>query len=334
MLIAGFIAAIVIGFTLGMIGGGGSILTVPVLVYLLHIDPVLATAYSLFVVGISSAVGAFNYMKKGLLSYKTAIIFAVPSFIAVFLTRKFLVPAIPEELFSIGALDITTEVLFILILIVVMLAVSLISLNKLFHGSKKHIRAFLLVTPAAIMVFLIRQFLIPRIPENLIMIGDFILTRGMGIMLFFALIMFLSAFSMIRSSNTIPEEKEPKGIIYNYPMIVVEGAVIGTITGIVGAGGGFLIIPALVLLARLPMKMAIGTSLLIIAVKSLAGFLGDVSNQIIDWVFLLSFTGMAIIGIFIGTFTSKYFDNNKLKKVFGWFVLLMSVYIVLKELYN
>jgi uncharacterized membrane protein YfcA len=333
MLIAGFIAAIVIGFTLGMIGGGGSILTVPVLVYLLHVDPVLATAYSLFVVGISSSVGAFSYMKKGLLSYKTAIIFAVPSFIAVFLTRRFLVPAIPEQLFSIGKLDITTEVLFILLLIVAMLAVSLMSLNKLFRGSKKHIRAFLLVTPAAIMVFLVRQFFIPGIPDNLIVIGNFTLTRDMGIMLFFALIMLISAFSMIKKDKAFQGENERRGIMYNYPMIVLEGGVIGTITGIVGAGGGFLIIPALVLLAGLPMKMAIGTSLLIIAVKSLAGFLGDLSNREIDWIFLLSFTGMAIIGIFIGTFASKYVNHNKLKKAFGWFVLIMSFYIVLIELF-
>jgi len=328
----GFIAAVIIGFTLGLIGGGGSILTVPVLVYLLHIDPVLATAYSLFVVGISSTVGAFNYMKKGLLSYRTAIIFAVPSFIAVFLTRKFLVPAIPNQLFSIGELDITTEVLFILLLIFAMLGVSLISLNKLFHGSKIHIKAFLLVTPAAIMVFLVRQFLIPGLPDNLIVIGDFKLSKDMGIMLFFALIMLLSSFSMIKTRKPISDDTEPKGIIYNYPMIVVEGAVIGAITGIVGAGGGFLIIPALVLLARLPMKMAIGTSLLIIAVKSLAGFLGDLSNQSIDWVFLLSFTGITIIGIFIGTFTTKYIEAEKLKKTFGWFVLIMSIYIILKEL--
>ena len=257
MLIAGFIAAIIIGFTLGLIGGGGSILTVPVLVYMLHINPVLATAYSLFVVGVSSTVGAFNYMKKGLLNYKTAIIFAVPSFIAVFLTRKFLVPAIPEQLFSIGKLDITTEVLFILILILAMIFVSLLSLNRIFQGNKKHIKTFLLVTPAAIMVFLVRQFLIPRIPDNLIVMGDFTLSRDMGIMLFFAVIMLLAGLSMIRKNKSEENDKEPSGIIYNYPIIVLEGAIIGTITGIFGAVGGFLIIPALVLLDRLHMKMAI-----------------------------------------------------------------------------
>ncbi len=333
MIILGFIAAIIIGITLGLIGGGGSILTVPILVYMLHIDPVLATAYSLFVVGISASVGSFTYMKKGLLSYKTAIIFAVPSFIAVFLTRRFLVPAIPDQLFSIGHLDITTEVLFIFLLVIAMLSVSLLSLNDAFKGNKKHIRTFLLVTPAAIMVFVMRQFIIPKIPDNLIVIGDFTLSKNMGIMLFFALIMLLSSFSMIKQSSLKDNEEDPKGLIYNYPMIVLEGAVIGTITGFVGAGGGFLIIPALVLLARLPMKLAVGTSLLIISVKSLAGFLGDLNNQQIDWVFLLSFTGLAIMGIFLGTYLSRYIQGTKLKKGFGWFVLTMALYIILKELF-
>jgi uncharacterized membrane protein YfcA len=329
----GFLTAIIIGFTLGLIGGGGSILTVPVLVYMFRIEPVLATAYSLFVVGISSSVGALNYMKKGLLNYKTAIVFAVPSFIAVFLTRKFLVPAIPDQLFSLGKLDITTDLLFILILIGVMLGVSLLSLNKTFRGSKKHVRAFLLVTPAAIMVFIVRQFIIPTIPDNLIVLGDFTLTKNIGIMVFFAVIMFFSSFSMIKGRKETGEETEPKGLMYNYPVIVLEGAIVGTITGLVGAGGGFLIIPALVLLAGLPMKMAVGTSLLIISVKSLLGFLGDVGNQEIAWTFLLAFTGLAVIGIFAGTYTSKFIDGNRLKKGFGWFVLVMAVYILINELF-
>ena len=330
---AGYIAAIIVGFTLGLIGGGGSILTVPVLVYMFSIEPVLATAYSLFVVGISSSVGALNYMKKGLLNYKTAVVFAVPSFIAVFLTRKFLVPAIPEQLFSIGRLDITTDVLFILILILTKLGVSLFSLNKTFRGSKKHIKAFLLVTPAAIMVFIVRQFIIPGIPDNLIMIGDFTLTKGSGIMLLFSLVMFLAAFSMIKGRRDPVDEEETGKLKFNYPLIVAEGAIVGTVTGLVGAGGGFLIIPALVLLAGLPMKTAIGTSLLIISVKSLLGFLGDLGNQEIHWVFLLAFTGLSVIGIFAGTYTSKFIDGSKLKKLFGWFVLLMSVYIIINELF-
>ncbi len=328
----GFLAAIVIGFTLGLIGGGGSILTVPILVYLFQIEPVLATAYSLFVVGISASVGALNYMRKGLLNYTTAIVFAVPSFIAVFLTRKFLVPAIPDQLFTIGELDITTDLLFILILILVMLGVSLISLNKTFRGSKKHIKAFLLVTPAAIMVFIVRQFIIPKIPNQLVVIGDFTLTKNIGIMVFFAIVMFFSAFSMIKGSKSQESGHEPKGLISNYPVIVLEGGIVGTITGLVGAGGGFLIIPALVLLAGLPMKMAIGTSLLIISVKSLLGFLGDVGNQEIQWVFLLAFTGLSVIGIFAGTYTTKFIEGQNLKKGFGWFVLIMAIFILINEL--
>lgn len=331
--VIGYIGAILVGFTLGLIGGGGSILTVPVLVYLFHIEPVLATAYSLFVVGISSSVGALNYMKKGLLNYKTAVVFAVPSFIAVFLTRKFLVPAIPEQLYSIGKLDITTDVLFILILVLTMLGVSLFSLNKTFRGSKKHLKAFLLVTPAAIMVFIVRQFIIPTLPDNLIIIGDFTLTKNVGIMLLFSFVMLLASFSMIRGRKELDHDESAGSSTLNYPLIIVEGGLVGTVTGLVGAGGGFLIIPALVLLAGLPMKTAIGTSLLIISVKSLLGFLGDLGNQPIQWVFLLAFTGLSVMGIFAGSYTSKFIDGSKLKKVFGWFVLLMAIYIIINELF-
>jgi uncharacterized membrane protein YfcA len=247
---------------LGLIGGGGSILTVPVLVYILGVDPVLATAYSLFVVGSTSLVGAGTYMKKGLVNYKTALVFAIPSFIAVFLTRKFLVPALPDPLFT---------------------------------------------------------------------VGEAIITKNIGIMVFFALIMLAASFSMIKGKKggDAAEEEEVK---FNFPMIALEGSVVGVITGIVGAGGGFLIIPALVLLAKLPMKMAVGTSLLIIAAKSLIGFLGDLSSQTIDWQMLLIFTSLSIVGIFIGSALSKKINEKILKTGFGWFVLVMGIYIITKEL--
>jgi uncharacterized membrane protein YfcA len=115
-------------------------------------------------------------------------------------------------------------------------------------------------------------------------------------------------------------------------MIALEGLVVGVITGIVGAGGGFLIIPALVLLAKLPMKLAVGTSLLIIAAKSLIGFLGDVATQTIDWQLLLIFTSLSIVGIFIGSALSKKINEQVLKTGFGWFVLVMGIYIITKEL--
>ena len=258
--IFGFISAFFIGVVLGLIGGGGSILSVPVLVYLMHINPVTATAYSLFIVGFAAMVGAFKNMKKGLVDYRTAIVFAIPAFIAVYVTRRFVVPAIPDTILS---------------------------------------------------------------------IGDFVLTKNIGVMLFFAILMLLASFSMIRSkSKGLTEDSEVR---YNYPLILVEGLIIGFLTGLVGAGGGFLIIPALVLLAKLPMKKAVATSLLIIAVKSLIGFMGDLENIEIDWAFLLSFKSLSVMGIFVGTWLSKFIDGKKLKKGFGWFVLVMAVYIIIRE---
>lgn len=257
----GYLGAFFIGVVLGLIGGGGSILTVPILVYLLYINPVTATAYSLFVVGISALVGAIRNMQKGLVDFRTAIVFAIPAFIAVYSTRKYLVPAIPEELFY---------------------------------------------------------------------VGDFLITKDIGIMLFFAIVMLVASISMIKSKRGDSEVTD--GVSYNYPLIIIEGLVVGVLTGIVGAGGGFLIIPALVLLAKLPMKKAVATSLLIIAIKSLIGFLGDVENLEIDWAFLLIFSGLSILGIFFGIYLTKFIEGKKLKKGFGWFVLIMGIYIIFKEL--
>lgn len=259
--VIGYLGALLIGLVLGLIGGGGSILTVPILVYALGFNPILATAYSLFVVGTTSLVGAVKNMIKGMVDFKTAIIFAIPAFIAVYLTRAFLIPAIPDELFT---------------------------------------------------------------------ISDFTVTKNLVIMLFFAIIMLLASISMIRDKRK--ENTEETVITYNYPLIIIEGLVVGTITGIVGAGGGFLIIPALVLLAKLPMKKAVATSLFIIAIKSLIGFLGDVKNLEIDWNFLLVFTGFSIIGIFIGIWLQRFIDGKRLKKGFGWFVVVMGIYILYKEL--
>ncbi|UBZ06718.1 sulfite exporter TauE/SafE family protein [Salegentibacter mishustinae] len=261
MEILGYFGALIIGVVLGLIGGGGSILTVPVLVYLLAINPVTATAYSLFVVGASALVGAFKNMQKKLVDFRTAIVFSIPAFIAVYATRKYMVPAIPESLFSIGGFEIT---------------------------------------------------------------------KNIGIMLFFAIIMILASVSMIRENGK--KKADAEKISYNYPLIIIEGIVVGVLTGIVGAGGGFLIIPALVLLAKLPMKKAVATSLLIIAIKSLIGFIGDVQNMNIDWIFLAIFTGLSVVGMFVGIYLNKFIDGKKLKKGFGWFVLLMGVYIIWAEI--
>jgi len=259
--ILGYFCALLIGSTLGLIGGGGSILTMPVLVYILGIEPILATAYSLFVVGLSALVGTLRNLRTGNLDLMTGIVFAIPSFISVYYTRRFIIPAIPDEIFT---------------------------------------------------------------------IGTFILSKEMGIMLFFAFIMLLASISIIRGRKN-SEGNQNKS--FNFPAIILEGLFVGALTGLVGAGGGFLIIPALVLLAGLPMKKAVGTSLMIIAIKSLIGFTGDLSTSLaIDWAFLSTFSLLAIIGMVIGLYLNKFMEGEKLKKSFGYFVFLMAIFVLLKEL--
>jgi hypothetical protein len=260
----GFSFSILIGISLGLIGGGGSILTLPVLVYFLGINPVLSTAYSLFVVGTTSLVGCIHYMRNDLVHYRAALAFVLPSFTTVFLTRKYILPAIPDPVFSLAKREVSKEV---------------------------------------------------------------------ALMIFFAFTMLMASYSMIKGKNKTPEQKKsPLGFSYSMVLIVIAGALVGLLTGVIGAGGGFLIIPALVLLARLDMKMAVGTSLLIIAVKSLFGFAGDMATVAIDWIFLLEFTLFSVIGIFAGSYLSRYIEGEKLKRTFGWLVLGMSICIISKEL--
>ena len=264
MYIAGYLASILIGLSLGLIGGGGSILTVPVLVYLFGIDPILGTAYSLFIVGVTSVIGSISYSRHSLVDVRTAILFGLPSIVAVFLTRAYLVPAIPQEVLR---------------------------------------------------------------------LGDLIIDRSMMLMLLFAILMLVASISMIRPTTKSP--KSPQSALthrkYPYILILIEGLVVGSLTGLVGAGGGFLIIPALVILGRLPMKQAIGTSLVIISAKSLLGFLGESGLRDLDWGFLLSVTAFAILGIFLGMKLSHRIDGARLKPAFGWFVFVMGIYIILKE---
>ena len=142
--------------------------------------------------------------------------------------------------------------------------------------------------------------------------------------------MFLASISMIRSKRDIANTNSNSTI--NIPFLIIIGIGVGLLTGIVGAGGGFLIIPALVLLAKLPMKKAIGTSLFIIAANSLIGFTGDLQSRTIDWSFLLVFTAISIIGIIVGVYSSKFISGTKLKRGFGWFTLIVAFYIIYREL--
>ncbi len=264
MEIYGYIASIFMGLSLGMIGGGGSILTVPILVYLFSINPILATAYSLFIVGLTALVGGGFYLKKGEVDLKTGFVFAVPSFVGVYLTRAFVIPKLPDPVF---------------------------------------------------------------------MLGSHTVSKPLLIMLVFAVLMVVASVTMIRTKKSPPAPAKEISAKNRFLLISLEGLVVGAITGFVGAGGGFLIIPALVLLVGMPMKIAVGTSLFIIAAKSLLGFIGDLQHQaFIDWKLLLTVSGIAILGLFVGTTLSKRVSDKTLKKGFGYFVLIMGAFILYDQL--
>jgi uncharacterized membrane protein YfcA len=258
--IIGYLLAIVIGITLGLIGGGGSILTIPILVYLFAIKPELATTYSLFIVGISALIGAYKHYKIGNLHLGTAAIFGIPSIVSLVFVRKFILPIIP-----------TTLVTF----------------------------------------------------------QNFILTKNTLLMVAFAVLMVAASISMIKKQSATNAILKPKN-----SQLINIGFLAGIVTGFLGAGGGFLIIPALIFIAGLNMKQAVGTSLLIIAVNALIGFGGDVIIGVpINFQVLFSLAALAVIGIFIGTYLSKKIDGDQLKPAFGWFVLVMGIYIITKEIF-
>ena len=259
MEILGYFFALIIGLIMGIIGGGGSILGVPIFVYLFDMNALTATTLSLFVVGVASAVGATGNAKQGNVDFKTVLLFGIPSVLSVIFVRKIILPHLPDPLFSIGTFPIEKN-LFILILFA---ALMLISSIKMIVGNQK-----------------------------------------------------------IETTNQSPQ----------YPMLVTQGIAVGMITGMIGAGGGFLIVPALVMLLNLEMKKAIGTSMMIISMNSLLGFLSSQKTEI-NWQFLLIFTSIAVIGMLIGIQLAKKIDGKKLKPIFGWFVLMMGIYIIIKEIF-
>jgi len=264
MHIIGYIIAVLIGISLGLIGGGGSILTVPVLVYLMGVDPVLATTYSLFIVGLTSLVGGTKAYAQKLVDFRSVSLFGIPSILTVFIARHFILPQIPQTLFTLGSLQVN---------------------------------------------------------------------KGSFLMMLFALLMLLAAISMMRNND---DDKTAVAAVNSHDKtfsLLIPGLLIGLITGLLGAGGGFLIIPALVLFIKMPMKTAVGTSLLIIAINSIFGFVFSIGHFTLNWTLLFSFTALAIAGVFIGSRLSARMDGNALKKWFGWFVLAMSCYILVKEFF-
>jgi uncharacterized protein len=264
MIFLGYILGILIGICLGMLGAGGAVLTVPVLVYIMHIDAELATTYSLFIVGTTALIGSLGYLKNNQYNLKAILFFGIPSFVSVFITARYLVPLIPEKLFTIGELAVT---------------------------------------------------------------------RSMGIMIVFAFFMFVSSIAMMRSYRRIKQEEIKQAGRYRYGLILLQGLLVGIIIAPLGAGGGFLIIPALVLLCKLPMKQAVGSSLILITFNSAIGFMGKLTPEIvIDWKFLLTFSLFTVTGILTGIFLSKYMTGQRLRYYFAWFILLIGVIVLTKEI--
>lgn len=250
------------GLTLGLIGAGGSILTVPILVYMLGVSPIIATGYSLLVVGIASFVGAIKYWKSRLVDFKAAITFAIPAMLSVLIVRAYVFPAIPIEIIGIH--------------------------------------------------------------------------KDIFIMLFFSVLMILASVFMltpIKATDKILENSEEKINISQILKLVIGSSFVGFLTGMVGAGGGFLIIPTLIWLFKLDIKTAIGTSLTIIAINSLIGFSGDLANNIpLDWNLLIIFISLTLLGMIIGTNLGKKINGQHLKKLFGIFTLILGLSILTIEL--
>ncbi len=183
--------------------------------------------------------------------------------------------------------------------------------------------------PAFVMVFIMRTFVLPSLPEIIYASRSFTLSKDLLIMVVFALLMIGASYSMIVSRQTAIELTKQK---VNYWIIFLEGLIVGALTGFVGAGGGFMIIPALVLFAKLPMKKAVGTSLLIISINSAFGAVGDFTAGVaMNWNFLLKFVGFTVLGVLAGSYFTKSIDGERLKPAFGWFVLIMGIWILVKE---
>ena len=263
MIVLVFLLIVLVGISLGLIGGGGSVLTVPILVYFMGLNPILATSYSLFIVGSTSMVGALINYRKGLVCLNTVMLFGMSSITIVYLTRKFLLPSIPSVVYK---------------------------------------------------------------------ADHFQITKSTATMVLFAILMLIAAVAMICNRNkNITNETCISESERDTPKLLFCGILIGIITGLLGVGGGFLLIPTLVFILKKPMKEAIGTSLLIIALNSLIGFMGDIGHFKMQWNFLITITIMAIAGIFIGGFLAKKINGDYLKKAFGWFVLIMGIYILIRE---
>lgn len=246
----GYLLATLIGLSLGLLGGGGSILTVPILVYVLKMDPKLSIALSLAIVGVTSLFGVFGHYKNKNVDFKVAVIFAPVAMVGTFVGAK------------------------------------------------------------------LSQFLS----------GDIQL-------ILFAIIMLLASVFMFKGKKGGGDDEDQNSVSknLNYPLVSLIGFMVGILTGLVGVGGGFLIVPNLVLFARVGMKKAVGTSLLIISLNSFSGFSGYLGLVEIPWEFLLKFTFFSAVGIFTGAYLVKFVSQEILRKSFGVFLIFMGVFILYKN---
>ena len=259
MFIVGLLASFFMGTVLSFLGAGGSILTLPILVYLFQIDIIQATTYSLLLVGLTSVFGCVASFKDKLIDFKTGIIFGIPSIIGVVLARKIVLPFLPDQ----------------------------------------------------------------------ILVGNFILEKSFMIMILFAVLMLVSSSLMIRDRKPVLSKTNNKNAYERNIIIILEGLIVGQLTGFVGAGGGFLIIPALVLLTGLSMNIAVATSLFIIAIKSLMGYLSDLIDGFqTDWMFVFYVCVFTLIGVFFGRILSKRVSDKQTKKLFGYMTLIISIIII------
>jgi uncharacterized protein len=255
-------ASLSIGLLLGFIGAGGSIVAIPVFIYILKKDPISSSIYSMFVVGISSMAGSIPSIINKTVDFKVALVFGVPSMVGVFIARKIIFPLIPVELFTIGSFSLSRNFLFMLCL---------------------------------------------------------------------STVMFLAALRILKPLAEIQPGHDDKS---GSALLIPRGFFVGIFTGLMGIGGGFLIVPALYFLAKSSLKKAIGTALFIITFNSLFSFLNSYTSINIDWSLLIKFSTGAIIGIIIGTGISKKIPTNYLKKIFGWFIFSMSLYIIYRQLFS
>lgn len=258
MEVIGYIAALLMGSVLGMLGGGGAILTVPILVYLFKLPAVAATEISLLVVGASALFGTINYIRRGQVSYKIAFFFGAPGLVGVNFARKFLLPAIPDPLLT----------------------------------------------------------------------SPLLLTKNSFILILFAALMIAAARAMLKSQFSAQASAQHRTLLAAIP----RGFFVGGLTGLIGAGGGFLIVPALVNIMRLTMRTAVGTSLLIISVNSLFGFAIS-ARENFNWKFAVTFSIASLIGIAFGTKIAPNIPEKKLKVSFGILILVVGSGILLSQIF-